>query len=152
MLLAFATFPFEPTVTLDRKRKAVLTKVAAGRACNATPGGSVTVVSELAGTACFLRRTDHIVKRQAGRRHHRRRNSTLDEWSVDEPDVSVGLTFEHVAYGEHSAAKIRQNNYALAAVGAQNRLSHCVAVGTQRASRTAAGRLDPDLGPGNLRG
>src|SRR5439155_870834 len=48
MLFASASLPLTATVTRDRKRIAVLTKLAAGRACRATVAGKATWISELA--------------------------------------------------------------------------------------------------------
>jgi hypothetical protein len=152
MLLASAILPSNPTVRRERKRKAVFTKVAAGRAWRATPGGSATVDSELAGTASLFCRPGHILERLACRRHDRGRHRAFDEGSVDKADVTVGFAFEEVADGEDGAAEVGEDHDALAAVGPRDRLPHSIAGSAQRSSGGAARRLDLDLATGHLRG
>src|ERR1700682_1163423 len=93
MLFALATLPFEPTVSWDRNRSAVLTNVAAGRAWRATPAGSATVDSELAGTARILGGSGHVFERLAGGRHDGGRDGAFDEGSVHQPDVCAWPVF-----------------------------------------------------------
>src|SRR5712691_4189586 len=156
MLLALASFPsalsLSPTVSCDRKRSAVLTKVAAGRAWRATPAGSATFDSKLACTAGFLCGLRHFFERLPGRRHDRGCHGTLDEWSVYQPDVAVGLALKQVTHGEDGAAEVGEHDHALAAVGAGDRLSDRVSVGAELAVRTTAGGLDLDLGARDLGG
>src|SRR5258707_6329878 len=133
MLLALATLPSSPTVTWDRKRSAVLTKVAAGRACSATPAGSATVDSKLACTARFLCGLRDVFERLAGRRHDRGRHGPLHKRGVHQPDVTVGFALEQVTDGEDGAAEVREHDDALAAVGSRDRLSHRVSIGGQLA-------------------
>src|SRR5439155_3507237 len=107
--------PSTPTVTRDRNRIAVLTKLAAGRACSATESGSATLSSELVCTACLFRRPRHIIEVLPGRRHHRRRDRPLDERSIDESDVAVATAvFQQVADREDRAAEIPQHYDSLA--------------------------------------
>src|SRR5204862_438993 len=107
MLLASATFPLTPTMTRDRKRKAVLTKVAAGRACRATLWGSVTSISELACTTRLFRCPRHVFEILSRRRHHGRRDRALDKRRVDEPDVAVAAApSKKVADCEDRAAHV----------------------------------------------
>src|ERR1700730_9410538 len=117
MLLASAILPSSPTVSRERKRKAVFTNVAAGRAWRATPGGSATVDSELTGTASILSRLGHILQGEARRRHDRGRHRALDEGSVDQPNVAIGLALEQVANREYGAAEIGEHHDALSAIG-----------------------------------
>src|SRR6202165_1008164 len=104
MLFASAIFPSMPTVTRDRKRNAVLTKLAAGRACRATFSGSATWTSpdsELACTARLLRGSRHLVEVLAGGGHDGRGDRPFDEWGVDEANVAVGpAVLEQVAHGQ----------------------------------------------------
>src|SRR5260370_20874059 len=142
MLLASATFPSAPTVTRDRNRRAVFTKVAAGRACRATPAGSATVDSELAGATGILGGFRHVLQRLARRRHDRRRNGALDERSVDQAHMAVHPPFEQVTNCEDRAPEVGAHDHALAAVGARDRLSHRVPAGAEQHARAPARRLD----------
>src|SRR5712691_1613528 len=150
MLLASASFPSAPTVTRDRNRRAVFTKVAAGRACRATPGGRVTLDSELAGTAGVLGGLHHVLERLARRRHDRCRHRALDERSVDQANMAVHLAFEQVANGEDRAAEVGEHHHALATVSPCDRLSHRVPAGAERPARAPAGRLDLHAVAGDL--
>src|SRR5712691_11889391 len=152
MLLASATFPSEPMVSRERNRSAVFTKVAAGRAWSATPAGRATVDSELAGTARFLGGFGHVLERLAGRRHDGRGHRALDEGSVHQSDVAVGLALEQVADGEDRAAEVGEHDHALAAVGPRDRLPHGVAIRPELSVRTTARGLDFHLSPGDLGG
>src|SRR5260370_5023030 len=116
MLLASATFPSAPTVTRDRNRRAVFTKVAAGRACRATPARSATVDSELAGTTGILGGFRHVLQRLARRRHDRRRNGPLDERTVDQAHLARGLAFKQAANGEYAAPEVGEPDHDLPAV------------------------------------
>ena len=78
MLFALAVFPSDATVTLEVNCSAVLTNAPAGLACSATPSGSATATSELAGTARFLGCTSDVFERLTRRRHHGRRHGTLE--------------------------------------------------------------------------
>src|SRR4029077_10238702 len=131
MLLASAVLPLEPTVTRDRNRSAVFTKVAAGRACSAPPAGSGTVDSELGGPARLFGGSRHVFERLARRRHHRGRDGTLDERRVDQPNMTIGLALEQVANGEDGAAEVGQHDHALSAVGPGDRLAHRVPARTE---------------------
>src|SRR5437773_758710 len=151
MLLASATFPFTPTMTRDRKRKAVLTKVAAGRACRATVWGSATSILELACTTRLFRCPRHVFEILSRRRHHGRRDRALDKRRVDEPDVAVAAAlFKKVADCEDRAAQVCEQDDALAGVGTLDGASHRVVRGAQGAIRATPGRLDPDLVTGKL--
>src|SRR6266566_629366 len=156
MLLALATLPsvssFRPTVTCDRNRRAVLTKVAAGRAWRETPAGSATVDSKLACTAGFLCGLCHVFERLAGGRHDRGRHGSLNEWSVHQPDVAVGFALEQVTHRENGAAEVGEHDHALTAIGTGDGLSDRVSVGAQLAVRTTAGGLDLDVGARDLGG
>src|SRR6202011_4709220 len=150
MLLASATFPSVPTVTRARKRKAVFTNVAGGRACSAPPAGRTTVDSELAGTARFLCRPCHVLERLPRRRHDRRRHRPFDERGVDQAHVSVRLALEQVANCEDGAAEVGQHHDPLAGVGTGDRLSHRIAVRAERPVRAPARGLDLDLAARHL--
>src|SRR5207244_11998057 len=89
MLFASASFPLTPTDTFDRKRIAVFTNVAAGRAWSATSGGRATTTSELACTARLLGRPRHVLQVLPRRGHHGRGDRTPDEWGADQADVAV---------------------------------------------------------------
>src|SRR5436309_15953470 len=77
MLFASASLPLTPTETFDRKRMAVLTNVAAGRARSATADGSATASSELACPARPLRRPRHVNQVLSRRRHRLRHHPAL---------------------------------------------------------------------------
>src|SRR5258706_2298242 len=156
MVFALATFPsalsLSPTVSCDRKRRAVFTKVAAGRAWRATPSGSATFDSKLACTAGFLCGLRHVFERLSGRRHDRGGHGPLDKRSVHQTDVTVGLALKQVTHRQDGAAEVGQHDHALAGVGASDRLSDRVSVGAELAVRTTAGGLDLDLGARDLGG
>ena len=101
MLLQSAVFPLAPTLKRDRNFMAVLTKFAAGRAWSATPLGRVTKTSELAGTACLLRGSRHVLQVLASGRHDRCRYRALDQGRVHQANMTVaGPVFEDVTNGE----------------------------------------------------
>src|SRR5256885_6925424 len=132
MLLASATFPFTPTMTRDRKRKAVLTKVAAGRACRATLWGSATSISELACTTRLFRCPRHVFEILSRRRHHGRRDRALDKRGVDEPDVAVAAAlFKKGADGEGRAGPVCEHDACLARVRPPHCPPHRVVHGAQ---------------------
>ena len=152
MLLASATLPLTPTVTRDRKRIAVLTKVAAGRACSATAWGRVTWTSELACTTSLLGRSRHVFESLSRRRNHRRRDGTLDKRRVDQPDMAVAAAlFQEVADREDRAAEVREHDDALSGVSPVDRAPDSAVGGPQRPVRASARRLHSDLVPGQLR-
>src|SRR5256885_5547683 len=153
MLLASATLPFTPTVTRDRKRSAVLTNAAAGRACSATEWGRAISISELACTTGLFGCTRHVFEILSRGRHHCRRDRALDKRRIDEPDVAVApALFQQVADGEDRTAQVGEHHHPLTGVGTCDRAAHGVVCRPQSPIRATAGRLDAHLAPGQLGG
>src|SRR5689334_4586873 len=134
------------------KPTAVRTNCAAGRACSATPAGSVTVVSELVSTACLLCGVDDVLEAAAGGGHDGRRDGALDDRSVDQRGVVVRARVQDMADREDRAAEIAEDDNAVAAVGPADRVAHAALVGAERTVGRAARVLDPDIRAGHLRG
>ena len=76
----------------------------------------------------------------------------LDQRCVDQPGVVVGAPFEHVADREDRAAEIAEQDHAVAAVDARDRLANALAIGAETPVRTAADRHERNLGTGQLTG
>src|ERR1700693_2066043 len=117
MLFASASRPFAATTIFERKRIAVRTKSAAGRAWSATPSGSVMVASELASIAGLFSSLGHLVERCSRRSDDRGCHRALDEGRIDKPDVAVAVAAEHLAHGEDGAAEVAEQQDAVALIG-----------------------------------
>src|ERR1700682_2808305 len=145
MLLASASRPFAATMILDRKRIAVRTNSAAGRACNATPSGRVMVASEVASIARLLRGAGHLLEGCSRRGDDRCSDRTFDEWRVDQPEVPVAISAKDFTDGEYRAAEVAEEQDSLSLVGLRHGLADERLRGPQASVRAAPGRLDVQL-------
>jgi hypothetical protein len=140
------------TAILASNPIAVRTKSAAGRACSATSGGSLTVRSELSGTAGLLGGAGDFFKRESGGGGDRGCDRTLDQGSVDDADAAVRVSLEHMSDCEEGASEVSEHHHPLALLGGLDRAADQIFAGSEAAIVGAPRPLDPHVRAGPFHG
>ena len=156
MLFALACRPFAVTEILQLKWHASETNLPAGRACSATPAGSVALheaYSELRDISGLFRGTNDFRERRASRGRHRRRDRTLDERRVRENDRSTLCWAEFSngrACSQHRASEVRDDHVSWPAGRASQQLDQPFTIRTQTAVFCSSDGKDRNGRPSNL--